>query len=268
MSARLERIARAAAGGIALAAAVALVGASRAAPAAAQAVEGELVLRLNIPAFRLDASVGGSLVLTVPVAVGERRYATPVGDFTVERVVWNPWWIPPASAWARDDTVTPPGPENPMGKVKLLMRDAYYMHGTPYPVSIGRALSHGCIRMRNEDAIALARLVMLHGESGAAAATVDSLAGEMLETRDFALLRPVPVSIVYELAEVRGDSLVLHRDVYARRAGGRWAETLAALARAGYDTLALDSARIGKALRSARTRPVAVSVEELLREPL
>jgi lipoprotein-anchoring transpeptidase ErfK/SrfK len=31
------------------------------------------------------------------------------------------------------------------------MGDGYALHGTNQPASIGRAVSHGCVRLRNED---------------------------------------------------------------------------------------------------------------------
>jgi hypothetical protein len=63
----------------------------------------ELALRLNLPAFRLDVLSDGRVVRSYPVAVGATRYATPRGGFEITRVVWNPWWYPPKSAWRRCD---------------------------------------------------------------------------------------------------------------------------------------------------------------------
>jgi murein L,D-transpeptidase YcbB/YkuD len=39
----------------------------------------------------------------------------------------------------------------------------FYIHGTGLTSSLGNARSHGCIRMRNIDAVELARLVMVNG---------------------------------------------------------------------------------------------------------
>ncbi len=38
-----------------------------------------------------------------------------------------------------------------LGDFRLYLGDGYGLHGTNEPSSIGRAVSHGCIRMRNED---------------------------------------------------------------------------------------------------------------------
>jgi hypothetical protein len=82
-----------------------------------------LRLALNIPAFRLDVYVNGELERSFPVAVGMPRYPTRAGHFAVVRVVWNPWWQPPASDWAKKEHLTPPGPNNPMGRVKLFYQE-------------------------------------------------------------------------------------------------------------------------------------------------
>jgi len=40
-----------------------------------------------------------------------------------------------------------------------LLTKSYGIHGTPDPEKIGKTASHGCIRLTNWDAIALAQLV-------------------------------------------------------------------------------------------------------------
>jgi hypothetical protein len=218
-----------------------------------------LALRLNLPAFRLDVLTGAVVTRSYPVAVGERRYRTPIGSFEIVRLVWNPWWYPPDAEWAKDEKITPPGPNNPMGKVKLLLRGTYYLHGTPVPASIGSAASHGCIRMHNEDAIALARLVQSVSGATISPASTDSLVARTRPTRVVDLPRPVPLEIVYVLAEVGDSAVVVHPDIY-RRASSMECEILTALARAGHDTSVVDR----QALRSiARRRRVAADTVAL-----
>ncbi|HEX8432649.1 MAG TPA: L,D-transpeptidase, partial [Longimicrobium sp.] len=117
-----------------------------------------LRLDLNIPTNRLLVLDGDSVIRTYRVSVGLPGHDTPDGEFTVQRAEWNPSWRPPAREWAKDNEFTPPGPNNPMGRVKLFFAPLYYIHGTPDSASIGRAASHGCVRMLNRDVIALARL--------------------------------------------------------------------------------------------------------------
>ena len=48
-----------------------------------------------------------------------------------------------------------------LGSNRLYLGDGYGIHGTDVPSSIGRDASHGCIRVRNEDAELLYRMVPL-----------------------------------------------------------------------------------------------------------
>ncbi len=46
-----------------------------------------------------------------------------------------------------------------LGANRLYLGDGYGIHGTDVPSSIGRSVSHGCIRVRNEDIETLFRIV-------------------------------------------------------------------------------------------------------------
>jgi len=46
-----------------------------------------------------------------------------------------------------------------LGNNRLYLGDGYGIHGTNNPRSIGTSVSHGCIRMRNEDIETLFRIV-------------------------------------------------------------------------------------------------------------
>lgn len=111
------------------------------------------------------AFVDGVEVERFPVAIGTEKYPTPIGDFEIRKVIWNPSWKPPDSKWARGKSAKPPGhPENPMKLVKMFFKEPdYYIHGTGDEDSLGKAESHGCIRMAPEDVTRLAQLVMEHG---------------------------------------------------------------------------------------------------------
>ncbi len=105
--------------------------------------------------LRLYHVVGGRAVLwrAFRVATGMAGFATPLGTFHVVNKVRDPWWYPPASAWARGRLPAPPGPNNPLGTRWMgLSAPDVGIHGTPHPESIGHAASHGCIRMRIADA--------------------------------------------------------------------------------------------------------------------
>lgn len=228
-----------------------------------------LALELNIPAYRLDVRADGELVRSYTVAVGMRAYKTPVGEFEISQIVWNPWWHPPDAEWAANDTVTPPGPRNPMGKVKLLLNGPYYLHGSPTVSSLGHAASHGCVRLRNEDAVELARLVQdnagtepsLTGVGGAA--LLDSIMSTWTKTRTFKLERFIPVSIVYRTAEVRDTLFTLYPDVYRRQREGSYAVAMSTLHAEGIDTAAVNTQLVRRLARRAAREIVSVPIQQL-----
>ncbi|HEY0996259.1 MAG TPA: L,D-transpeptidase [Gemmatimonadaceae bacterium] len=213
-----------------------------------------LALALNIPAFRLEVREWGGEPWTIRVAVGMPKYPTPRGDFEVSAVEWNPWWIPPDSPWAAREKVTPPGPSNPMGRVKLHFRPLYFLHGTPWPRSIGTAGSHGCVRLSNDDAIRLGRAVVRAGAPGVSDSLLEAMIADSTHTRTVPLTVRVPLVVRYELVEVRGGRLLVHRDIYGLGPPPTVAQVLGVLAGAGWDTSVVDTMRVRALLRRARTR--------------
>ncbi len=129
-------------------------------------VETPLLLKANLSARMLIAERGDSTLRTYAVAIGQERYPTPVGTFTIKKIVWNPSWRPPpGSDWAKGKTAKGPGdPGNPMKVVKIFFQEPdYYIHGTDAVESLGDAASHGCLRMDPQEVADLARMIMEHG---------------------------------------------------------------------------------------------------------
>ncbi len=150
---------------------------------------------VNTSTKKLHVYENGERTRTYTVAVGKKGHRTPTGTYSISRVIWNPWWRPPAREWARGKKVTPPGPNNPMGRVKMYFRELYFIHGTPHSGTLGQAVSHGCVRMSNSDAIELARLVHKYG-GGATTTLIDRLVNNSKATREIWLKRRIPVEIV------------------------------------------------------------------------
>jgi lipoprotein-anchoring transpeptidase ErfK/SrfK len=128
--------------------------------------EAPLVLKANVRARMLVVRRGDSTLKTYAVSVGQDGYPTPVGSFTIRKIVWNPSWRPPPGAdWAKGKTAKGPGePGNPMKVAKIFFREPdYYIHGTDDVESLGSAESHGCIRMHPEEVADLAKIIMEHG---------------------------------------------------------------------------------------------------------
>jgi lipoprotein-anchoring transpeptidase ErfK/SrfK len=111
-----------------------------------------------------------------PVAVGMPGWETPLGRFQVIEMAPDPVWKHPVSG-----KIYPPGPNNPLGsrwigfhrdcagkrgfngqqhlEVKGCVSAGF--HGTPQRESIGLAVSHGCVRMYDENVRDLFDLVRM-----------------------------------------------------------------------------------------------------------
>jgi lipoprotein-anchoring transpeptidase ErfK/SrfK len=96
---------------------------------------------------------GSRLVRAYRVAVGMPAYPTPLGRWKVVSRQYRPAWYNPGSSWAYGmPRYIPPGPGNPLGTRALaLSASGILIHGTSKDWSIGRAASHGCMRMHRWD---------------------------------------------------------------------------------------------------------------------
>jgi lipoprotein-anchoring transpeptidase ErfK/SrfK len=107
----------------------------------------------------------GKLVAMFTVTSGSSHDPLPLGEWKVLGVSRNPpFHYNPDLFWdadASDEKATlPPGPNGPVGVVWIdLSKEHYGIHGTPDPETIGRAQSHGCVRLTNWDAARLAGMV-------------------------------------------------------------------------------------------------------------
>ncbi|WP_339314426.1 L,D-transpeptidase [Paenibacillus sp. FSL R10-2734] len=87
--------------------------------------------------YLLDNNV---VVRGFPVGIGKMVTQSPLGEFTIIN--------------------KQPNPGGPFGAFWMgLSKPHYGIHGTNDPSSIGHEVSHGCIRMYNEDVLALAAIV-------------------------------------------------------------------------------------------------------------
>ena len=87
----------------------------------------------------------GHVKKVYPVAVGAAQTHSPTGTFQVTTRVVKPTYYHPGK-------VIPAGPDNPLGTRWIgLNAKGYGIHGTNVETSIGKAASHGCIRMHRKD---------------------------------------------------------------------------------------------------------------------
>jgi lipoprotein-anchoring transpeptidase ErfK/SrfK len=112
---------------------------------------------------RLYLYDGYRVIRTFTVATAKPGYTTPVGDWKIYDMQKDPTWHNPAlDSWGAGlPAVIPGGPGNPMGPRALYITapGLIRIHGTTDDASIGRYASHGCIRMHNEEVIALYDMV-------------------------------------------------------------------------------------------------------------
>jgi len=111
-----------------------------------------LVLRLGDR--RVYVYRGDEAVASYPVAIGRSGWETPKGSYEVIQMTKDPAWRHPWEGY-----VIPPGPDNPLGSRWIGFwtdgKNFIGFHGTPNESLIGQAVSHGCVRMRNQDIQAL-----------------------------------------------------------------------------------------------------------------
>ncbi len=111
----------------------------------------------------LDAQ--GKLVAQFQATMGSQHDPLPIGTWKIYGADYNPQFhYNPALFWDADKSdrkaMLPPGPNGPVGVIWIdLSKPHYGIHGTPSPETIGRAESHGCIRLTNWDAARLSLMV-------------------------------------------------------------------------------------------------------------
>ncbi len=97
---------------------------------------------------------GEKLATSYPVAIGKTGWETPVGSYQIIEMQRDPIWQHP---WT--GKLFPPGAKNPLGARWIGFwtdgKNFIGFHGTPQEKLVGQAVSHGCVRMRNQDILAL-----------------------------------------------------------------------------------------------------------------
>ncbi len=114
----------------------------------------------QVRAFGAD----GQLLASYPATIGSTDRPSPSGTWKVKGVARNPpyEYDPARLTFGKigHKLEVKPGPNNPVGAVWIdLSKDTYGIHGTPDPGKIGKAQSHGCVRLNNSDALQLAAAV-------------------------------------------------------------------------------------------------------------
>jgi lipoprotein-anchoring transpeptidase ErfK/SrfK len=125
--------------------------------------------RYNLRVSTVDKVVeireGTRLVASFPVTPGSDTLPTPKGSWVFRSKVYFPefrWDDAMLNTGKRSEQfyLLPPGPNNPVGIMWMgISKDGIGLHGTNNPNTIGRATSHGCMRLANWDAVRVASYV-------------------------------------------------------------------------------------------------------------
>ncbi|HPZ07317.1 MAG TPA: L,D-transpeptidase family protein [Candidatus Eremiobacteraeota bacterium] len=129
-------------------------------------ISGEIMrVEVNIPTLTLTIFKNDEIIKKYMIAAGSPKTPTPLGEYYIVSKETDPTWYPPPKPVKKVDDKgqeyvemeqedpVPPGPDNPLGRYWLgLDRNDLGIHSTNNPSSIGYSVSHGCIRMRPENA--------------------------------------------------------------------------------------------------------------------
>jgi lipoprotein-anchoring transpeptidase ErfK/SrfK len=120
---------------------------------------------INIRENFLEVREGDKLVAEFPITPGSKTLPAPQGIWKILGIATLPWFrhdegVLMHGVRTNDFYNIPPGPNNPVGILWMgLNKPGIGIHGTNNPETIGRAGSHGCIRMANWDAARIKDLV-------------------------------------------------------------------------------------------------------------
>lgn len=107
----------------------------------------------------------GKVYAQFPATMGSQHDPLPIGEWKINGVATDPvFHYNPELFWdanpEHSKVKIPAGPNNPVGVVWVdLSKEHYGIHGTPEPSTVGKTESHGCIRLTNWTAKALAGTV-------------------------------------------------------------------------------------------------------------
>ena len=140
----------------------------------------EVYLRVVVAENTIYVMRGTSMLRRYPVATGSGsfleynlkhsggwKFDTPVGVFTVGRKETDPVWYAPDWYYV-EKGLQVPAPNSPrryfpgdMGTHAIYLGEGLAIHGTKNQASVGRPVSHGCMRMAKGDIDAVFALVQV-----------------------------------------------------------------------------------------------------------
>jgi L,D-transpeptidase ErfK/SrfK len=125
------------------------------------------VKQRDIVLLNAVASTGSGTMLDDPGRPGTRWiFDTPRGEYTIQSRLTNPVWVKPDWAFLEEGLDIPKDPAERLeagilGEYALGFGKGYFIHGTLYKRLLGKNVTHGCIRLSDEDLKAVYRLTSL-----------------------------------------------------------------------------------------------------------
>lgn len=113
----------------------------------------------------LTLNEGDNILASFPITSGRGDLASPKGVWNIEKIIYLPWFrydkkMLNEGKKSNDFYNIPPGPNSPVGVVWIaLNKPGIGIHGTNTPKTIGRSVSHGCIRLSNWDVVKLSTMI-------------------------------------------------------------------------------------------------------------
>lgn len=101
-------------------------------------------------------SCGSGDVLEEPGGKRQWVFDTPRGEFSVKSKITNPYWVKPDWAFIEEGEPIPKNPADrleagTLGDYALGFGSGYFIHGTLYTRLLGRNVTHGCVRVGDDD---------------------------------------------------------------------------------------------------------------------
>ncbi len=122
-------------------------------------------IKINVEKNQLMLYENEKILASFPITSGSEELPAPKGKWVIKNINYMPWFRYDKKMLNEGKRSNkfyniPPGPNNAVGVVWMsLNKRGIGIHGTDSPETIGRATSHGCIRMSNWDVIKLSEMI-------------------------------------------------------------------------------------------------------------
>lgn len=124
-----------------------------------------VTVKVDTKTNMLGVFEGNKMIAAYPVTIGSAQTRSPIGEWKVRGLAKMPNFrydeqMLKHGERSQNFHMLAPGPNNPVGVMWIaLNKKGIGLHGTAEPETIGRAVSHGCVRLANWDIVRLAGLV-------------------------------------------------------------------------------------------------------------